>query len=159
MTALRDSILIFGASGLVGSALTRVLAERGEKVIAVSRRPLSLKMKNVEVVTGELSRVDHFLPLLTRSRIVVHTASCSIPGCSTGRPLEELQHNLHPLLAMLQALQCQPQTKLLYLSWGPVFTPPILVKWRTKTLQFTPAPITARIKSPRAFHRRMVQLV
>src|SRR6185437_292498 len=92
-TALRDSILIFGASGFVGSALTRALAERGEKVIAVSRRPPNSHMKSVEVVTGELNQADHFLPLLERSRVVVHAASCSTPGSSAGRPLEELQHN------------------------------------------------------------------
>ena len=115
---MRDSILIFGASGFVGSALTRKLAEHGEKVIAVSRRPLNLHLKGVEVITGELSQIDHFLPLLKRSRIAVHAASCSTPGSSAGRPLEELQHNLLPLLAMLQALQCRPQTELLYLSSG-----------------------------------------
>jgi Nucleoside-diphosphate-sugar epimerases len=115
---LRDSILIFGASGFAGSALTLALAERGEKVIAISRRPLNLHMKNVEIITGELSQIDHFLPLLKRSRIAVHTASRSTPGSSAGHPLEELQHNLQPLLAMLQALQCHPQTELLYLSSG-----------------------------------------
>ncbi|MEW9624241.1 NAD-dependent epimerase/dehydratase family protein [Rhodanobacter geophilus] len=115
---MRDSILIFGASGFVGSALTRALAELGERVIAVSRRPPNLHMENVEVVTGELSQADHFLPLLERSRVVVHAASCSTPGSSAGRPLEELQNNLHPLLAMLQALQSLPRTDLLYLSSG-----------------------------------------
>lgn len=115
---MRDSILIFGASGFVGAALTRALAELGEKVIAISRRPPNLHMKGVEVVTGELNQADHFRPLLERSRVAVHAASCSTPGSSAGRPLEELQHNLHPLLAMLQALQCLPQTELLYLSSG-----------------------------------------
>lgn len=116
--ALRDCILIFGAGGFVGSRLARALAARGEKVIAVSRRPMDLCMKNVEVVVGELSQVEHFLPLVRQSRVVIHAASRSTPGSSAGRPLAELQDNLHPLLALLQALQDCPQTDLLYLSSG-----------------------------------------
>ncbi|MFK2879007.1 NAD-dependent epimerase/dehydratase family protein [Rhodanobacter hydrolyticus] len=115
---MRDSILVFGASGFVGSALTHALAERDERVIAVSRRPVDLHMKNVEVITSNLSQVEHFLPLLKRSRVVVYAASCSTPGSSADRPMEELQHNLRPLVTMLQALQCHPQTELLYLSSG-----------------------------------------
>jgi UDP-glucose 4-epimerase len=115
---LRDSVLIFGAGGFIGSALTHALAAHGEKVIAVSRRPLKFELKNVEMVTGELDQVDHFRPLIERSRVVVHTASRSTPGSSAGSPLEELKQNLHPLLTMLQTLQYLPQTQLLYLSSG-----------------------------------------
>lgn len=115
---MRDSILIFGAGGFVGSALTKALAERGEKVIAVSRHPTHFHAPCVEVVTGELNRAEHFLPMVKRSRVVIHAASRSTPGSSAGRPLEELDCNLHPLLTLLRTLQDAPETNLLYLSSG-----------------------------------------
>lgn len=115
---MRDSILIFGASGFVGSALTKALAERGEKVIAVSRHPSHFRASGVEVIAGELNRPEHFLPLIKRSRTIVHAASCSTPGSSAGRPLEEWDYNLRPLLTLLQTLQDDPEANLLYLSSG-----------------------------------------
>lgn len=116
--ALSDGILILGAGGFVGTHLARALAERGEQVIAVSRQPIHLPLTNVEIVIGELDEPEHFLPLVKRSRAVIHTASRSTPGSSAGHALAELQHNLRPTLALLQALQQHPQTNLLYLSSG-----------------------------------------
>ncbi len=115
---MSDGILILGAGGFVGQHLARALAERGEQVIAVSRRPINLHLANVEVVIGEPDEPEHFLPLIRRSRAVIHTASRSTPGSSAGHPVAELQHNLRPTLALLQALQQHPQTNLLYLSSG-----------------------------------------
>nr|WP_253260836.1 NAD-dependent epimerase/dehydratase family protein [Rhodanobacter glycinis] len=96
----------------------RTLARQGERVIAVCRHPIDLHLANVEVVNGEPDEPEHFLPLVRRSRAVIHTASRSTPGSSAGLAMAELQHNLHPTLALLQALQQHPQTNLLYLSSG-----------------------------------------
>jgi len=115
---MNDRILILGAGGFVGTHLVRTLAERGEKVIAVSRQPINLHYANVEIVIGEPDEPEHFLPLLARSRAVVHTASRSTPGSSIGQAMMELQQNLRPTLALLEALQRHPQTNLLYLSSG-----------------------------------------
>lgn len=98
--------------------LTQALALRGESVIAVSRRPVKLDFANVESVVGEPDKAEHFMPLLKRSRAVVHAASRSTPGSSAGRAVAELQDNLFPTLALLQALQQYPRTRLLYLSSG-----------------------------------------
>ncbi|GGY15894.1 NAD-dependent dehydratase [Rhodanobacter panaciterrae] len=115
---MSDRILILGAGGFVGIHLARMLAERGEQVIAVSRQPIDLALANVEIVIGEPDESDHFLPLVKRSRAVIHTASRSTPGSSAGHAMAELQHNLRPTVALLQALQAHPQTNLLYLSSG-----------------------------------------
>lgn len=115
---MSEHILILGAGGFVGKHLARALAKRGEQVIAVSRQPIDLQLSNVEIVIGEPDQPEHFLPLIKRSRAVIHTASRSTPGSSAGHAIAELQHNLRPTLALLQALQQQPQTNLLYLSSG-----------------------------------------
>ena len=98
--------------------LVRTLAGCGEQVIAVSRRPIDLHMANVEIVIGEPDEPEHFLPLVRRSRAVIHAASRSTPGSSAGNAMVELQYNLRPTLALLQALQQHPRTNLLYLSSG-----------------------------------------
>jgi UDP-glucose 4-epimerase len=117
---MNESILVLGADGFVGRNLVQVLASRGERVLAVSRRdavdepPLS----GVEHVLAITADPSWLLPLIERSRIVVHLASGSTPGSSAGRPMAELHGNLQLTLALLEALQQKPQTRLLYVSSG-----------------------------------------
>ena len=113
-----DHILVLGAGGFVGQHLVRALAQRGDKVIAASRRPIRFEEANVQLVIGELSEPADFVPLIARSRAVVHLASRSTPGSSAGNVMAELQNNLRPTLALLQALQDKPETNLLYVSSG-----------------------------------------
>jgi UDP-glucose 4-epimerase len=118
---VRNHILVLGAGGFVGQHLVRALAQRGERVIAVTRRPIDLGGLvgvNIEQVVGELSEPEHFRPLIERSRAVVHLATASTPGSSAGRPLAELEGNLRHTLGLLEAMQTCPQTNLLYLSSG-----------------------------------------
>jgi len=96
----------------------RSLVARGENIIAVTRRPVDFGTANVEAFVGDLREPGQFVPLIARSRAVVHLASRSTPGSSAGNAMAELHGNLHPTLALLQALQHKPQTKLLYLSSG-----------------------------------------
>ncbi len=136
--ALSDGILILGAGGFVGKHLARALAARDEQVIAVSRQPIDLHLANVEVVVGEPDEPEHFLPLVRRSRDVIHTASRSTPGSSAGQSVAELQRNLCPTLALLQALQQHPQTHLLYLSSGGSLYAPAQDELATETSPVCP---------------------
>src|SRR6185312_1830054 len=86
---MADSILLIGAGGFVGQRLLQDLLGRGERVIAVSR--------------------SDFAALLARARAVVHVASASTPGSSAGKPVQELDENLRPTTALLQALQACPR--------------------------------------------------
>lgn len=115
---MSDHILVLGAGGFVGQQLVRALALRDEKIIAVSRRPVDFDMLCVESIVGELNEPEQFTPLVARSRAVVHLASRSTPGTSAGNAIAELEGNLRPTLALLQALQEKPRTNLLYLSSG-----------------------------------------
>lgn len=102
----------------MGRHLVSALAMRGENVIAVSRRAVDFDMANVESLASEVSESRQFMPLVARSRAVVHLASRSTPGTSAGNAMAELDDNLRPTLALLQALQHNPQTNLLYISSG-----------------------------------------
>lgn len=121
---MSDQLLVIGAGGFVGRKLVRALAERGEKVIALSRHSVKFDLPGIESISGELNEPEQFMPLIARSRTVVHLASRSTPGSSAGNAMAELQGNLRPTLAVLQALQQKPQTNLLYLSsGGSLYTP------------------------------------
>lgn len=115
---MSDCVLVLGAGGFVGNHLVQSLARRGERVIAVSSRPLSIDIGNVESIVCQANEPQHFTPLLARSRYVVHVASKSTPGSSAGNVMRELEGNLRPTLALLQALQQMPEKGLLYLSSG-----------------------------------------
>jgi UDP-glucose 4-epimerase len=115
---MSNDILVIGAGGFVGQHLVRTLARLDEKVIAVSHQPIDFGTAGVESITGELDEPEQFLPLIARSRLVIHLASKSTPGSSAGNTMMELQGNLKPTLALLQALQNKPDTNLLYLSSG-----------------------------------------
>lgn len=110
----------------MGRSLVRALTERGERLIAVSRHPVDFGVAGIESVVDELNEPEQFMPLLARSRTVIHLASRSTPGSSAGNAMVELQGNLRPTLALLQALQQEPQANLLYLSsGGSIYSPGI----------------------------------
>lgn len=115
---MRDHILIIGAGGFVGRHLARVCALRGQRVIAASRVAFEPDVPGIDVHAGALGEPHDFRPLLARSHLVVHLASASTPGSTAAQPLFELEHNLRPTLALLQAMQECADTPLLYVSSG-----------------------------------------
>lgn len=115
---MNNHILVIGAGGFVGQHLVRALLNHGEKVIAVCRRLPDVDMGNAEVIVTDLAEPEQLNGMLERSRAVVHLASRSAPGSSAGKPLNEIQNNLTPLLVLLQTMQQHPSIPLLYLSSG-----------------------------------------
>ena len=113
-----DQILVVGADGFVGRHLTSSLLSHGEHPIALNRRPFQKDLAGAELIVADLTEPDRITQLLERVRTVVYLASCSSPGTSAGKPVEELQNNLLPLLSLLQVLQKKPEVNLLYLSSG-----------------------------------------
>jgi len=113
-----DPILVLGAGGFIGRNLIRSLAERGMPVLAASRSGGDTDHALIERVIGDFREPGQLEPLLRRSRAVVHLATTSTPGTSAGRPLHEIETNLHLTAALLQALHGHPQVDLLYLSSG-----------------------------------------
>lgn len=113
-----DRILVLGADGFVGHRLTSSLLAQGERPVAVSRRPFHNNLAGAELVMADLTEPSQVAQLLDRTRTVIYLASRSSPGTSAGKPVEELQNNLLPLLTLLQALQRTPEVNLLYLSSG-----------------------------------------
>ena len=96
----RDSVLLLGGSGFIGGALARRLARDQITAHVVGRH--------------DLARLEDLLP---QCGAVVHLASATTPGSSATQPQLELD-NLALTLRLVEALQRQPQTHLIYFSSG-----------------------------------------
>lgn len=113
-----DPVLLIGAGGFVGQALLDAFGRRGESVIAVSRSDFAVSNQKVERHVRSMREVSDYAPLLARVRAVVHVASTSTPGTSAGLPVQELEENVLPTVALLQAMQARPHIPLIYVSSG-----------------------------------------
>lgn len=112
-----DPVLVIGAGGFVGQSLLTALSRRGDSVIAVSRSSFAPRA-GVECHVQALREVSDFAPFLARARAVIHVASASTPGSSAGKPVAEIDEDLRPTVALLEALQSRPRVPLIYVSSG-----------------------------------------
>lgn len=115
---MADSILVIGAGGFVGQRLLDVFVRHGESVIAVSRSGFGAHDGRIESHVLAMREIQDYAPFLSRARAVVHVASASTPGSSAGKPVQELDENVRPTAALLQALQAYPRLPLIYVSSG-----------------------------------------
>ncbi len=115
---MNQSLLILGGGGFIGSMLSAALAKEGKKVTVLSHTGCDPTHHNIQNVTGTFNKPADFEPWLADCQSIVHLASISTPGSSAGRPLSELEGNLRVTLALLEALQSHPGSKLLYCSSG-----------------------------------------
>jgi len=113
---MSERILVLGAGGFIGRHLVRRLASMGQDVLAVSRRPWPDIPASVEMRLAEPRSPLDFAPLLNGVGTVFHLASSSTPGSTAGHPLDELEANLRPTLALLESLQERPLISLVYVS-------------------------------------------
>lgn len=115
---MTDPILLIGAGGFVGQRLLDAFACRNEPVVAASRSAFDAGSGRVESHVCAFREVQDYVPLLERARAVVHVASATTPGSSAGKPVQELDENVRPTLALLEAMQVRPQLPLIYVSSG-----------------------------------------
>lgn len=114
-----DPVLVVGAGGFVGRSLLGAMAGCGIPVFAMGGGAAgTAPAPHLRSIPARLGDVDGIAPLLARVGAVVHLASASTPGASAGKPLLELEGNLRPTLALLEALQAHPQVHLVYVSSG-----------------------------------------
>jgi UDP-glucose 4-epimerase len=113
-----EPILLIGAGGFVGRSLLEAFARRGEPVIAVSRSDFEAGDGPVAAHVRALREVNDYPSFLARARAVIHVASASTPGSSAGKPVQELDENVRPTLALLEAMQQRPDLPLIYVSSG-----------------------------------------
>jgi UDP-glucose 4-epimerase len=113
-----SAILVLGAAGFIGRHLCQQLATSGHDVIAATHKKTRFDHPSIENVATPFDEPTHFAPVLARSTAVVHAASGTTPGRSATQPLFEIDGNLRPTLALIEALQSHPDLPVLYLSSG-----------------------------------------
>lgn len=109
-------ILLLGG-GFIGSALMKRLAQTGNRVHLISRRPLDYAAAGITAHVSSLDNSDLLHRLLPECSAVVHLASDTTPGSSATRPELEIG-NLAPTLRFLQVLRDYPHVQLVFLSSG-----------------------------------------
>ena len=73
---VKMTILVTGGGGFLGSAIARLLRERGETVRSFSRRSYPhLDAMGVEQVQGDLADLESLLPAFTHCKAVFHVAA------------------------------------------------------------------------------------
>lgn len=71
-------VLILGASGLIGSAITDDLVRHGHQVLALARSPIAeeaLSVKNVDIVRGDLRDPGSWSDRIREVEAVIHVAA------------------------------------------------------------------------------------
>lgn len=116
MNGQRNAIMVLGAGGFIGQRLSEALASSGASVIAATRRPVEFAHPGIRNVVSTFDAAEQFAAALDTCHAVVHAASSSTPASSQAQP--QLDGNLRTTLALIEALQARPATRLLFLSSG-----------------------------------------
>lgn len=111
-------ILVVGAAGFVGRALTRALLARGLGVDAIVRSPTARVEPGAAAHAGGLEDTATLRRLVEGCATIVHVASASTPSVSRSSPTIESDLNLSPTLRLLEVLQGHPGKHLVYMSSG-----------------------------------------
>lgn len=134
------SILITGATGLIGGALARRLVSRGTPARVLARpspRVEELEELGVEVVQGDLSNERALTTALRGIRVVYH---CAARVGSYGTWEEFLRANVHGTENILKAAHTEGARRFVYLSSLAVFGLPANGNCVTEATPYDTAP-------------------
>ena len=116
----RLRIVVLGASGFLGSSMTRHLANQGHDVIAYWRqpRPDIAKLPNVTSMIGDLRDAWVLGKAFHDTDIVYHFASSTYPSRFYFDPGSEYSEALQPLLVMMETARQHQVRKIVFPSSG-----------------------------------------
>ena len=138
-------VLVTGATGFVGGAVTRALTRAGHQVTALVRdagRAADLTASGVSVRTGDMLRPETYAPLVAEADAVVHAAQLR-PGRrpAAGR-LAKMRHADQVMTAALGDACRRSGARLLYTSGAYVYGDHG-DRWITESTPHNPAPLGA----------------
>lgn len=113
---MNDGVLVLGANGFAGNAISSQLAAGGRRVLAYGRS--SQVPRNVVAIQGSIEDATLLRSAIRDCSHIVHAASLTTPGTSALDPSLEVVGNLLPLARLLECAEEFPDKRLVYLSSG-----------------------------------------
>lgn len=125
------TVSITGAGGFIGSIMTRLFLERGDRVIAIDNyssgysKPLEILKKKYgklltivkfDLLNGNLAQLD-----LSNSKLVIHLAGRSVVSESIQKPEEYFRDNLVGFLNITKVMKKVKINKLIIASSSAVY--------------------------------------
>jgi UDP-glucose 4-epimerase len=115
---MSDDILIVGAGGFLGTALSRRLLDDGRTIHRLLRTPAPALAGHDKVHVSDLNDIAALRSILASCGTVFHLASATTPGSSAHQPTQEVELNLRPTLQLIETLQHFPDIRLVFVSSG-----------------------------------------
>ncbi|MCQ2437071.1 MAG: NAD-dependent epimerase/dehydratase family protein [Clostridia bacterium] len=117
------TVLITGATGLIGTVMTGALAGVGAKVIAVCRNEARAKARfgkyeNVTVLAADMTSDATVLP---EADYYVHAAANAHPAAFSKDPVGTMLGNINGVRAVIESLRRYGHGRMLFVSSGEVY--------------------------------------
>lgn len=123
-------ILVTGATGLLGHAVTSALADRGHEVVTLSRDDINVPTKTTEHVVADVRSTAEIRDAVSEADAVCHLAALVRVRDSIERPLEYWRTNVGGTLNILESLaksaSREKPKRLVISSTGAVYGTPDL---------------------------------
>src|SRR5689334_14827754 len=125
--SVRDTVVVTGGAGFIGSELVRQLAARGDRVIAVDNLVNGTRTNLAEVLGPRVSlleedirNADALMPALREARVVYHLACLGVRH-SVHAPHENHDVNATGTLRLLSASRAAGVPRFVYVSSSEVY--------------------------------------
>ena len=143
--ATRDTFLVTGGAGFIGSELVRQLAARGDRVVIVDNLVNGLRENvadilspRVTLLTADVRDLDAVRPYLSATRVVFHLACLGVRH-SVHSPVENHEVNATATLGLLAASRDAGVPRFAYVSSSEVYG---TARWTPMTEEHPTFPCT-----------------
>lgn len=148
-------ILVTGGAGFIGSHITRVLCDKGHKVVVVDDLRFGYKKfvdKRATFLKISLDDTKSLEKALQGVNIVMHLAASSIIEFSYKQPLSYFENNVTNGVKLLEAMRKNGVKKIIYSSTSSVYGQPL----KNPIKESTPTnPLNAYAASKLAFEQAL----
>jgi len=124
-------VLVTGANGFIGYAITDALAKRGDQVIATDLaagprlRSLVERQRNIGWHPGEITEWPHVVGLVQKERPdkIVHCAAIVGVPASVGSPISTFRVNVEGTITVLEAMRLFGVKRMVNISSEEIYGP------------------------------------
>lgn len=111
-------IIVLGASGFLGNATSRALADAGHKVVGISRRFPPMRDSRIRYIRSNYDSNDEISEHYQRADVILHMAWDTTPSSSMTKATLEVHANLLPLARLLDSIQKLFSGRFIFVSTG-----------------------------------------